>query len=423
VCQGNVGGSVTGRIEGIVERLHGLYPRLMDLSLERLRDLLTKLDHPERRLPPVIHVAGTNGKGSTCAFIRAMAEAAGQRVHVYTSPHLVRFNERIVLAGEIVSDELLINGLETVERVNAGAPITVFEVITAVAFHLFAHTPADLCVLEVGLGGRGDATNVIDRPAACAITSISLDHREMLGDTLALIAAEKAGIMKPNVPVAIGSQPAEVLDVLLATATRVGALPNLRDRDWHISPWSYRDARDAFVLPKPSLRGAFQSDNIGIAIAAMHAAGLPMNVAGVARAEWPARLQRLHGSLASLLPPDWELWLDGGHNPGAGLVLGEHIAGWQDRKLHLIVGMKDSKDAAGFLRPLLPHATTMWAVAEPEQHSALAVESIIGASGGFARSGPRVVDALKAIPRDGGAARVLICGTLYLAGEVLKQDQ
>lgn len=412
-----------GRIEGIVERLHGLYPRLVDLSLDRLRDLLAKLDHPERRLPPVIHVAGTNGKGSTCAFIRAMAEAAGQRVHVYTSPHLVRFNERIRIAGKLVSDEALAAALEEIEQANAGAPITVFEVITAAAFHLFARTPADLCVLEVGLGGRGDATNVIDRPAACAITSISLDHREMLGDTLALIAAEKAGIMKPGVPVAIGEQPAEVLEVLQSTAERVGAGVLLRNRDWHISPPLYRDAQCELQLPALSLPGAFQFDNVGIAIAALRASGLPMNVAGAASAEWPARLQRLHGRLASGLPHDWELWLDGGHNPGAGVVLGEHLAGWHDRRLHLIVGMKDSKDAVGFLRPLLPHATTIWAVAEPEQHSALPVEAIVAASGGLARPGPRVTDALAALPREDGPARVLICGTLYLAGEVLKQDQ
>lgn len=412
-----------GRIEGIVERLHGLYPRLVDLSLDRLRDLLAKLGHPERRLPPVIHVAGTNGKGSTCAFVRAMAEAAGQRVHVYTSPHLVRFNERIRIAGSLVSDEALAAALEEIEQVNAGAPITVFEVITAVAFHLFARTQADLCVLEVGLGGRGDATNVIDRPAACAITSISLDHREMLGDTLALIAAEKAGIMKPGVPVAIGEQPAEVLDVLLATAERMGARPLLRNRDWHVSGHSYRDADGEIALPPLSLPGAFQSDNVGIAIAALRASGLPMNVLGASKAEWPARLQRLHGRLAATLPPDWELWLDGGHNPGAGVVLGEHLAGWHDRELHLVVGMKDSKDAAGFLRPLLPHATTAWAVAEPEQHSALPVEAIVAASGGIARPGPRVADALAALPRDRGPARVLICGTLYLAGEILKQDE
>jgi dihydrofolate synthase/folylpolyglutamate synthase len=412
-----------GRIEGIVERLHGLYPRLVDLSLDRLRDLLAKLDNPERRLPPVIHVAGTNGKGSTCAFVRAMAEAAGQRVHVYTSPHLVHFNERIRIAGELVTDEALATALEDIERANADAPITVFEVITAVAFHLFARTPADLCVLEVGLGGRGDATNVIEHPAACAITSISLDHREMLGDTLALIAAEKAGIMKPGVPVAIGEQPEEVLDVLETKAAQAPARVLLRNRDWHISHLVYRDAQGELPLPALSLPGAFQYDNVGIAIAALRASGLPINLAGASRAEWPARLQRLRGRLAGMLPRDWELWLDGGHNPGAGVVLAEHLAGWHDRKLHLIVGMKDSKDAAGFLRPLLPQASTVWAVAEQQQHSALPVEAIVAASGGVARPGPHVADALAALPRDGGPARVLICGTLYLAGEVLKQDQ
>ena len=198
---------MSGRIEGIVARLHGLHPRLIDLSLDRLRGLLGKLGSPELRLPPVIHVAGTNGKGSTCAFLRAMAEAAGLRVHVYTSPHLVRFNERFRVAGRLVSDAALAATLEEVEAANAGAPITVFEVITAVAFVLFARVPADLCVLEVGLGGRGDATNVIPAPASCAITSISLDHRDLLGDTLGAIAAEKAGILKPGVPVAIGDQP------------------------------------------------------------------------------------------------------------------------------------------------------------------------------------------------------------------------
>jgi dihydrofolate synthase/folylpolyglutamate synthase len=368
-----------------------------------------------------VHVAGTNGKGSTCAFVRAMAEAAGQRVHVYTSPHLVRFNERIRVAGDLVSDEVLSEALEHVERVNDGAPITVFEVITAVALHLFAQTPADLCVLEVGLGGRGDATNVIDRPAACAITSISLDHREMLGDTLELIAAEKAGIMKPGVPVAIGSQPRQVLDVLLAAAERVGAPAGLRDRDWRIAPGRYSDARGVLVLPPPSLPGDFQWDNAGIAIAAQRASGLPMDVAGIAAAEWPARLQRLRGRLAALLPSGWELWLDGGHNPGAGVALAEHLRSWSDRPVHVLVGMKQSKDANEFLRPLVPLATTLWAVAEPGQHDARPVEAIVEASGGIARPGPRVGDALRALPRD-RRARVLICGSLYLAGEALKLD-
>jgi dihydrofolate synthase/folylpolyglutamate synthase len=198
---------VSDIIEQIAARLERLHPRLIDLSLDRLLTLLDRLDHPERRLPPIVHVAGTNGKGSTCAFIRAMAEAAGQRVHVYTSPHLVRFNERIRVGGALVSDDRLIATMERIERINDNAPITVFEVITAAAFDLFAATPADLCVLEVGLGGRGDATNVIDAPASCAITSISLDHRELLGPTVEIIAGEKAGIMKAQVPVAIGAQP------------------------------------------------------------------------------------------------------------------------------------------------------------------------------------------------------------------------
>jgi dihydrofolate synthase/folylpolyglutamate synthase len=314
--------------------------------------------------------------------------------------------------------------------VNDGASVTVFEVITAVAFHLFAHVPAELCVLEVGLGGRGDATNVVARPAACAITSISLDHREMLGDTLELIAVEKAGIMKRDVPVAIGTQPDGVTAVLLETAARVGAPVLLRGRDWTVVPkaggFRYVDAMGELLLPVPSLPGAHQLDNAGIAIAALRA-GLPgvgdaAIGAGIAVAEWPARLQRLHGRLARSLPPGWELWLDGGHNPGAGDVLGAHLVTWADRPVHLIVGMKDSKDAVGFLRPLLPHAATLWAVAEPGQHSALPVEAIVAASGGVARPGPHVADALGAIAREPGPARVLICGTLYLAGEVMKLE-
>ena len=414
-------------VEQIAARLERLHPRLIDLSLDRLRVLLARLDHPERRLPPIIHVAGTNGKGSTCAFIRAMAEAAGLRVHVYTSPHLVRFNERIRVAGAVVPDDQLIAAMERIEQVNDGAPITVFEVITATAFDLFAGTPADLCVLEVGLGGRGDATNVIDSPAACAITSISLDHRELLGPSVDIIAGEKAGIMKPNVPVAIGAQPDDVRGILLDRAAGVGAAVMLRGRDWDIAQtgggFRYTDASGTVDAPTPSLAGLYQQDNAGIAITALRAAGLPHDLGGLPRAEWPARLQRLHGRLADLLPADWELWLDGGHNPGAGVVLAEHLRGWSDRAVHLVVGMKQAKDSAEFLRPLLPVADTVWAVREPDQHAALPVEAIIAASGGVARPGPLVADALRAVPRGNGPGRVLICGSLYLAGEVLKLDQ
>ena len=405
------------RIEPLIARLHALHPRLIDLSLDRLERLLVQLGHPERRLPPVIHVAGTNGKGSTCAFLRAIAEAAGLRVHVYTSPHLVRFNERFRVAGRLVSDDALAAVLERIEAVNAGAPITVFEVMTAAAFALFAAEPADLCVLEVGLGGRGDATNVV-APTVCAITSISLDHREMLGDTLPLIAAEKAGIMKPGVPAVTGWQAPEVLAVLDAAGP-----VRARGRDWTIQPSGsglrYVDATGEVVLPHPGLAGAHQVDNAGIAVAAIRAAALGItDFGGLARAQWPARLQRLDGAVAALAPGR-EVWLDGGHNPGGGEALARVIAGW-DGPTHLIVGMKQSKDTAEFLRPLLPLAASVWAVAQPDQHQALPVERIVEASGGVARPGPTVADALRAL--DGAPGRVLICGSLYLAGEVLKAD-
>jgi len=419
-----------GRFDAIVDRLHRLHPRAIDLGLERLQRLLTDLGHPERQLPPVIHVAGTNGKGSTCAFLRAFGEAAGLRVHVYTSPHLVRFNERIRLAGDLVDDAMLADALEHVERVNADATITVFEVITAVAFVLFARVPADLCVLEVGLGGRLDATNVIPPAAAGAITSISIDHRDWLGDSLVGIAAEKAGIIKPGMAVATGLQDDEVLEVLQSAADAASARLLARGRDWWVERTAdgmrFEDAQGALHLPPPSLPGPHQTDNAGIALAAMRASGLAVPAdalaRGLARADWPARLQRLRGRLAASLPADWDLWLDGGHNAGAGEALAAHLALWADRPLHIVVGMKRSKDADGFLRPLLPHATTLWAVAEPGQHLAQPVEAIVAASGGAARPVPAVAAALAALPRGAGPARVLICGSLYLAGEVLKQD-
>ncbi len=372
----------------------------------------------------MIHVAGTNGKGSTCAFVRAMAEAAGLRVHVYTSPHLVRFNERIRIAGALVNDEALAATLERIEQVNAGAPITVFEVITAAAFTLFAQHSAELCVLEVGLGGRGDATNVICHPAACAITSISLDHREMLGETVAAIAGEKAGIMKRDSPVVIGSQPSEARQVLLQHAEMVGAPVLLRGRDWDIDGMlHYSDAHGTLRLEPLSLPGPYQQDNAGIGVAALRASALAVPeialARGAAQAIWPGRLQRLRGRLARMLPDGSELWLDGGHNPGAGEALASHLATWRE-PVHLIVGMKQSKDPAGFLRPLLPHAASIWAVAEPNQHLALPVEDIVQASDGKARPGPRVADALAAIGRNRQVGRVLICGSLYLAGEVPK---
>ncbi len=422
---------VGGRFDAIVARLHGLHPRLIDLSLDRLERLLARLGHPERALPPVIHVAGTNGKGSTCAFVRAIAEASGLSVHVFTSPHLVRFNERIRVVGKLVGDADLADALEEIERGNEGDAITVFEVITAAAFLLFSRTPADLCVLEVGLGGRLDATNVVGSPAACVVTSISMDHRDFLGDTLAAIAFEKAGIIKPGVLAVTGAQVPEALAVLQAQADALGATLSARGRDWSIERVGrglrFADAAGALDLPLPALPGTHQHDNAGAALAALRAAGFAPTVTaarrGVREVEWPARLQLLRGALAATLPEDWELWLDGGHNEGAGVVLAEHLAQWGDRPAHLVVGMKQTKDPAAFLRPLLPHAASVWAVAERGQHLALPVAEIVAASGGMARPAASVAAALAEIPRDGGPARVLICGSLYLAGEVLKADE
>jgi dihydrofolate synthase/folylpolyglutamate synthase len=350
------------------------------------------------------------------------------RVHVTTSPHLVHLRERFRVAGHLVEDSALADTMAEIEQVNAGAAITVFEALVAAGYLLFARTPADLCVVEVGLGGRYDATNVIAAPAACAITSISLDHQDFLGDRLDKIAWEKAGIMKAGRPVATGLQAPEVQAVLRDCAAETGARLLERGRHWTIEPQAdgllFADDAGDLLLPRPSLAGAHQTDNAGIAVAALRASGLGLPegaFAGVARTEWPARMQRLHGRLASLLPTGFELFVDGGHNAGAGVALAELLRGWGDRPIHLIVGMKQSKDATAFLAPLVPHATTLWAVREPGQHLALPVDAIVEASGGAARRGPDITTALAQISRL-NPGRVLICGSLYLAGEVLKLD-
>lgn len=426
----------TGRTGEVLQRLNHLYPALIDLSLGRLEALLARLGHPERKLPPVIHVAGTNGKGSTCATLRALGEAAGWRVHVMTSPHLVDVTERFRIAGKLVSEAELVATLEEIERVNDGAPITVFEVLTAAGFLLFARHPAELAIIEVGLGGRCDATNVLQHPAACIITSISRDHEAFLGDSLAAIAAEKAGIFKLGVPAVTGRQPAEVMQVLQAQAQDVGASLARRGVEWDIAPTTQQDnpaglcltdEQGALNLPMPALAGPWQMENAGLAVEALRLSGLTVPEAawqGVAQVQWPARMQRLHGKLAALLPAGWELWLDGGHNPGAGAALAQELRNWNDRPLHLLVGMKQTKDASGFLGPVLPCADDVWAICEPEQHLALPVQAIVEASGGKAHIGPTLAQALGALAAeaDGQPARVLICGSLYLAGVALRQD-
>ncbi len=410
------------RYDASLDRLHRLYPKLIDLKLDRLIRLLADLGNPHLHIPPVIHVAGTNGKGSCCAFIRAIAEAAGLRVHVYTSPHLVRFNERIRLAGELVTDEMLAAALDEIEEKNAGNQITVFEAITAAAFLLFARVPADLCVLEVGLGGKFDATNVIAAPRVAAITAISLDHQDFLGDRIFAIAAEKAGIIKPGTIVVTGHQAPEAFTEIVRASAASAARLLARARDWEIAETPAGLMYGGMALPKPSLPGAHQVDNAGIAIAALQASGFLVPAAayaaGVAGAEWPARLQKLSGAIYALAPAGSEIWLDGAHNPAGAQALAAQLDAWHGPTT-LLIGMKQSKDVVEFLLPLISRAETIFAVAEPGQHLALPVEKIIEASGGVAIPGPDIAGALAQLV---APCRVLICGSLYLAGEVLKLD-
>lgn len=419
----------------ILERLTRLHPRLIDLSLGRMERLLAALGNPEQRLPPVVHVAGTNGKGSTVAFMRAMVEAAGMSAHVYISPHLVRFHERIRIAGTLVDEARLAALLDACERANDGGPITFFEITTAAAFLGFADTPADVTLLETGLGGRLDATNMVSRPAATVITPISIDHVEFLGDTLAAIAAEKAGIIKPDVPVIIGPQTDVPLAVLLARAAELGAPTLVHGRDWQVEVLNgglrFADGAGTLSLPLPALVGAHQLGNAGMAVAAARLLGLGEGAiaTGLCTVTWPARLQRLNtGPLVEALAEDGELWLDGGHNPGAAEIIAAafaKLAAEVPRPLHLITGMLASKDAAGFFGGLAPLGAPVHTVAitgEANARPAAELAEIARAAGLAATPAESPAAALARINAAGGPPpRVLICGSLYLAGQVLAE--
>jgi dihydrofolate synthase/folylpolyglutamate synthase len=419
----------------VLSRLMQLHPKKIDLSLGRIEQLLVALGNPQEQLPPAIHVAGTNGKGSTVATLRACLEAAGCRVPVYTSPHLVRFRERIRLAGELIEEEGLRAFLEECEQANRGEPITFFEITTAAAFLAFSRTPADIVLLETGLGGRLDATNVLRRPAATAITPVSLDHQAFLGDTIAAIAGEKAGILKPGVPGLIGPQPEEAEAVIEARAAAIGAPLYRWEREWRCEArgdgMRYEGRRWGFDLPLPSLPGAHQIANAGAAIACLEQlSGFSISpdaiAAGLRRIEWPARLQRLtRGPLIQYLPTGWELWLDGGHNPSAGAALAEFAQGWRDRPLNLVVGMLNTKDAAGFLARLAPVARSLHAVTIPGEdnpHPAAQIAAAARRLGIETREAASVEAALDEIRQGPGPARVLICGSLHLAGGVLAEN-
>lgn len=431
-------------IESIVARLMALHPKRIDLSLDRVQRLLAALGHPERKLPPVIHVAGTNGKGSTIAFLRAILEAAGKRVHAYTSPHLVRFNERFRIGasgeGHLVSDDELSAILEECERANAGAPITAFEITTAAGLLIFARHPADVLLMEVGLGGRLDATNVIDHPLATIITRISIDHTDFLGDSLEKIAAEKAGILKRGVPAVIASQNREALAVIERQAGRLGAPLKIAGEDWTATEERgrlvYQDEAGLLDLPAPRLYGRHQFENAGLAIAALRATrqfAIPGAAfdAGMTKAEWPARLHRLaHGRLVELAPTGSELWLDGGHNPDGGRAVAAALADLEERvsrPLVLVVGMLASKDCEGFLGNFAGLARRLIAVPIPGAEKGLSPETVadiarsIGLSATSRDNLAEAFDAARKLDLE-PAPRILITGSLYLAGEVLREN-
>lgn len=428
--------------DALIARFLGLHPKSIDLSLGRIARLLERLGDPQDRLPPVIHVAGTNGKGSTIAFMRAILEVAGLRVHVHTSPHLVRFHERIRLGavggGRFVDESVFVEALKDCERVNAQEPITVFEITTAAAFKLFAEHPADVTLLEVGLGGRFDATNVIRHPACAVVTPVSMDHAEYLGNTVTKIAAEKAGIFKRGAPAVIAPQEIEQTAVLEAAAERAGAsriLVGNQDFGMHEEAGRlvYQDGDGLLDLPLPRLQGRHQHINAGTAIAALRAAGyggLPAQAfeVGLLRADWPARLQRLKtGRLVENAPHGTELWLDGGHNADGGRVLAEAMADIEEKNpapLVMIVGILGTKDARAVLSPFKGLAQELIAVPIAGQlagRPAAEVAALAQQAGLSASTAGSVEQALQEIAARHWHTppRILICGSLYLAGEVL----
>ena len=417
--------------DAILARMMALHPKIIDLTLDRMWRLLARLGHPERDLPPVIHIAGTNGKGSTQAMIRAGLEQAGHRVHAYTSPHLARFHERIRLAGALISEDHLTAVLDECHAVNDAAPITYFEITTCAALLAFARTPADYTLLEVGLGGRLDATNVVEKPLLTVITPVSIDHQQYLGDTLPEIAGEKGGILKRAVPCIVARQEAAALEVIEARAARLSAPLITHGQHWHVTREAGRliftDDTGLLDLPAPKLPGPHQFDNAGTALAALRQLGCDSAAceAAVTRAHWPARMQRLKSGPLVDLAGGAELWLDGGHNPAAGAALAATLAAMPQAETHLICGMLNTKDIAGFLRPLAPHVTHLYAVDIPDEANTLPADTTCAAAVAAqirAITAANPAEAIRRITSRSPKARILICGSLYLAGTVLRDN-
>lgn len=420
---------MTGQSDLILERMMALHPKVIDLVLDRVHRLLAALDHPERRLPPVIHLAGTNGKGSTQAMIRAGLEAAGHKVHAYTSPHLARFHERIRLAGELISEPDLAQLLARCEAANEGAPITYFEITTVAAMLAMAETPADFTLLETGLGGRLDATNVVQTPRLTVLTPIDLDHQAFLGDTLPEIAAEKAGILKRGCPCIVAPQQDAALEVIEARAARLGVPLLAHGQHWHVSEERgrlvFQDETGLLDLPLPALPGPHQIVNAGTALAALRTLGMDESACEAALRDvaWPGRMQRLtHGPLAALAP-ECELWLDGGHNPAAGEAVAQTLARLAERPTHLICGMLNTKDVAGYLRPLAAVAKRLTALTIPGEANAIAADDLAQTAQSLGFAAHTAPDLRTALTAAHPGERIVICGSLYLAGEALRQEQ
>jgi len=415
----------------ILQRMMELHPKIIDLTLDRVFRLLSALGNPHHDLPPVIHIAGTNGKGSTQAMIRAGLEAAGKRVQAFTSPHLTRFHERIRLSDGLISEPALEAVLAECETANGDASITYFEITTVASILAFARDKADYCLLEVGLGGRLDATNIIDQPRLCAITPIALDHQQFLGETIEEIAFEKAGILKPGVPCIVAPQSEAALDVIEARARELDSPLLIANQDWQVyeehGRLAFQDETGLMDLPRPALAGAHQVQNAGTALAALRALGI--DAAGCAGAmswaKWPARMQPLRqGPIVAALP-EAEIWLDGGHNPAAGQALANAFDAEPPRETVLICGMLKTKDVSGFLQPLRKVATHLIAVSiegEAATLSADETKSVAQEVGFEARTADSVIAAAIDIAREKPQARVLICGSLYLAGQVLRNN-
>jgi dihydrofolate synthase/folylpolyglutamate synthase len=424
------------RSDVVLDRLNALHPKAIDLSLSRTEELLTTLGNPERSLANVVHIAGTNGKGSTLAFLKAICEAAGLTVNCYTSPHLIRFAERISIAGSAIDEATLISVLEECEAANTSKPITLFEITTVAAFLAFSRQPADVTLIETGLGGRFDSTNVFKKPALTIITPISMDHMNWLGDTLAEIAFEKAGILKTNVPAVIGPQQPDAAKIIQDRAEEISTKTIINGNNWDIlsteDTFSITFDETVLALARPSLTGDHQITNAATAaVAAKQLTNLSISDdairSGIKNARWPGRLQLLDGALAKFLPEGWSLWLDGGHNAAASEALAAVAKQWDDQPLHLIFGFLNSRDPQEFLSPLADHIDTLQAVPIPGEEASLSATETATAANqlgiateeaeGFAEALPRIVEQAEK------PGRILICGSLYLAGAVLAYEE